>query len=747
MMKRIIYKLTTCCASLLLLAACHSHDDMPGKAETAGNNIIIDITSGTLPVSRATVEATGAEIAVSHIDVLVFEENGTKAYHERAKVNSRANTGTITLTKGSDEFAKDAKYLVYLVANSTHAESVFAGLADLNALKGMTETTENIHITGLDNVTGAPMTFLMDGVAYEGADEPSAPAAVVLHKDATTDRLLKVTLRRAAAKIVVRISKGGKVTFTEGSGSETPAYYVRNMPYTTSIVAGVNATPLLKIPPKSTNADYLKWTPDEITVTAYMYAHQWKMGSDFQNKVRMVINIPLTYTDPDNPDNPKEEGNNWYQVPVSESKILARNTYYEVKATVNALGGVDPSKPTELTDLHYSVVSWEDRTISVGGEQEEVQFLYVNEEEMEMHNMDTDETTLRFNSSSPVTATVTRAYYIDKFGQEQNVDINNLGIKATPEKGLAGSIRVYSPKPTNNAIRYIKLNVTNEDGATPREVTVVQYPLEYITNIQGWYSYREDFKDSDSKPTTYEYKGDRIVGVSLNNSTANWNGRYDYHKPTSSWGTKGFWYSKVAEPGSNGKSTIKSYYFTNSNTSTPSTDSGNSNQNARMYHVVISASSKEYTLGRPKQIKDEHNTGLMVTAPGEDNAKLVSPSFMIASRLGTLSTGSGNLNLGDNDNSLRIVREHCAHYVEVYKDKSGKTVVLDDWRLPTKAELEIIMNFQGGQYDDANAIDYLLNAEYYYSASGRVYNTKHSSSGSTSVRCIRDAYDDTSANP
>ena len=717
MMKRIIYKLTACCASLLLLAACHSDDDMPSKAETAGNNIIIDIASGTLPVSRATVEATGAEIAVSHIDVLVFEENGTKAYHERAKVNSRANTGTITLTKGSDEFAKDAKYWVYLIANSTRAEQVFADLPNQDALKGMMETTENIHITGLENATDAPMTFLMDGVAYEGANEPSAPAAVVLHKDATTDRLLKVTLRRAAAKIVVRISKGDKVIFNEGSGNEIPAYYLRNMPYTTSVIAGVDATPSLRIPPKSISGDYLKWTPDEITVTAYAYAHEWKTGSDFQNKVRMVINIPLKYTDPNNPDNSKEEGNNWYQVPVSESKKLARNTYYEVKATVNALGGVDPSKPTELTDLHYSVVPWEDRTISVGGEQEEVQFLYVNEEEMEMHNMDTDETTLRFNSSSPVTATVTRAYYIDKFGQEQNVNITNLGITATPEKGLAGSIRIYSPKPTNNAIRYIKLKVENEDGATPREVTVAQYPLEYITNIQGWYSYRDDFNGTHWENPNITPNSKRVSATSYNSNTKTWT-----YSATS---TEGFFTSKVAEEitsGDNkGKSTISYYYYNRTNSTEFRTQSINGLNNARMYHVKITASSGDYTLGKPRITNGK-------TDPGADNAKLVSPSFMLASQLGAVFTA----------NSIEMAASHCEQYVEVAKN--GK--VYNDRRLPTKAEVQILSEFQR---KEGSAMDVVLTGRYYYSASETV-DLGQGADGAA-IRCIRDAYNDTPANP
>ena len=40
---------------------------------------------------------------------------------------------------------------------------------------------------------------------------------------------------------------------------------------------------------------------------------------------------------------------------------------------------------------------------------------------------------------------------------------------------------------------------------------------------------------------------------------------------------------------------------------------------------------------------------------------------------------------------------------------------------------------------DADAIDYRLNGQYYYSASGRFYNEKYTVSG-TGVACVRDAY-------
>ena len=91
---------------------------------------------------------------------------------------------------------------------------------------------------------------------------------------------------------------------------------------------------------------------------------------------------------------------------------------------------------------------------------------------------------------------------------------------------------------------------------------------------------------------------------------------------------------------------------------------------------------------------------------------------------------------------LDVYAEHAKQYVEVYKDPTtGQTVHLGDWRLPTKAELEIIYQFQGTDNDPSNAdaIDYLLNAGAYFSASGPVSNPKSNMDG-TSVRCIRDVY-------
>ena len=291
--------------------------------------------------------------------------------------------------------------------------------------------------------------------------------------------------------------------------------------------------------------------------------------------------------------------------------------------------------------------------------------------------------------------------------------------------------------PTNNTIRYIELTVRNEDNID-RTVVIRQYPLEYITNEQSWYSYRDDFKISDTRPTTYEYAGDRVYGISLDSrNISNWNGEYEYE--VAGWfdgfsSSNSFFTSKYAvEDSRTGKSDFYYYYY---NPIGRLSRSELTEYNARLYHIVLTASSDKYTIGRPRQIYDEVS-GLYVTDPGEDNAELVSPSFMIASSLCGFLVGGGNLTLDDSDNSLRIAREHCANYVEVAKDGT----VYDDWRLPTKAELDIILNFQGTKDEDADAIDFLLNGNYYYHAGGRTYNPNFNVNGAE-PRCVRDVYDD-----
>ena len=732
---------------MLAFPSCIKDTYIPDRTGGEGDSIILDIASETLPLMKS--EASGAEIAVDHLDVLIFEENGAYRWHERITSLNGSREGTVTLSAKREDFTANSGYWVYLVANSSHPAEDFNNI-DLNGLRTMMEETRNIHLTGWDGsgAETAPENFLMDGIAYPGVNtaEPQNPGTVVLNDGVVSnDTELKVTLRRAAAKIVVKIAKGDDVTFTD---SGEAGFYLSNMPWTSSVVSGVDAPAELRTPDlfRYSGTPFYNWTDDVITVTTYAYAHDWADVSALENELRLVVNIPLEYkTSPDDAEAVVYE-DSYYQIPVSRDKVLERNTCYEVRVTVNTPGATNPSEPVTLDEIEYGVVDWTEKTINVGGV-EDAAYLSLNRYELELHNIEDDATSLVFASSSPVSVTVNRVWYIDKFGQESDVQYENVVdsdnvpcITVAAESGLNGNLTIHSDLPTNNTIRYIELTVSNKDNID-RMVVIRQYPLEYITNVQGRYSYRDDFGEiRNGQPTITDYN--HINGYEVNESlrygeslgtiqygATSYSSRYGTWSFTKTPSNYSFFGAKVANKLSDGTSTISYYYWEESYDRRRNSyyyefhnNTINGLNNARMYHIQITSTSDGYTLGRPR-ITDGK------TDPNIDNAEVVSPSFMIASQLGAVQAAS----------SVEMAASHCEQYVEV--DENGN--VYDNWRLPTKAEVKIIYKFQYPDGDaDAAAMDEVMSGDRYWSASGLVNNPHFSNHTDHAIRCVRDVYGD-----
>lgn len=709
-MRRIINTLIITAVSVLAFSC----QERPGLELAMNESIVLDLSSGVTKAADTDVESF-----VNHIDVIIFDEAGTepgnKVYSGRYTVN---NASSLILSAKRSSFVSGQKYYVYLIANSTLPVSDYEAVATYNDLVDKKQEDYNLHLTALE-AADAPKYFLMDAVAKDASD--SSP--VVLNNGVYTDNtVLEAVLTRAAAKVVVNITASENVEFKQFSvaeGSEGGLYYVRNMPYDTYILAEARPaeqirTAKVRTTTKTNNA-YFTWNPSvdakHVSLVTYVYPNNWADNSILEREACVVMNLPMVYTSGESSVN---HYNSWYKIPMTDEKMFKRNNYYEVNITLNRPGATEESTPIELNDIYYAVEEWVEQDIYVGGD-DKPKYLSVNKTEMEMRNIAVDASTLSFASSSPVTITVKDIYYYNKFGQKTTV---NPTITGTTEAGsIAGNITVNSPLPTNNAIRYFTLVVTNQDGIT-REVQVAQYPLEYITNQQGWYSYRSDFYTGTYNPTTYEYKGSR-------RTAANWgNNGWSYG---TEYGEGYFFGSKVASMRTDGTSRLYYYRWTQNGTSV-STNQGNLTalNNARMYHVQITASSGKYIVGIPKLDADGF------TDDGEDNAELVSPSFMIASQLGaTLAPGS-----------KEQAERHCREYVEVYdpdnNPQTNNAIHYDNWRLPTRAEVQIIIDFQ---YVPNAAMDEVLSGNYYWSATGEVRNPQSSSSGTQSaVRCIRDVY-------
>ena len=722
-MKRILN--TIIISALAALAfSCQVKDEI---AVPMNETIVLDLSS-----SLTKADHTSTEAFVNHVDVFIFESvSGAPAagkHYGRYQVN---NASSMVLGAKRSEFDQAKKYFVYLVANSTVEESEFAAYTEYNTLLNKIQEDRNIHLTGL-NITNAPKYFLMDAVAKD----VNGSYPVQLNNGNPADNtVLSAQLKRAAAKVVINIEAGSKVEFmpyTIAEGSEGGLYYVRNLPYQTYLLAEAKSAEDITAEVRNTtksDSEYFTWSPEtdnkNVSLTTYVYPHSWSNSSILEEETCVVMNLPLNYTDDQG--NVHVYHNSWYKIPMTDDKMFERNNYYEVNITLNRPGAIAESTPVDVEDIYYTVADWVPVVVNVGGEKRP-DYLQLNTSHVDIYNQNSDESSLTFSSSTPIPAngiTLLEAYYYNYLDQRVNLQTNDTykiysQIKATAQQNvLNGNIAINSPfysdtqEYHSNAIRYLKFRVQNSSGQTA-EFTVAQYPTLYITNEHGLYSYRSDFGGTNYNDG---------VGTT-NRSGANWNnGTWSYSATADN---NYFFGSKVAKTSGNSYSINYAYYSTDRNGRvTLNTNSAISGlNNPRMYHVHVTATSFQYTVAIPRLDAQGY------TESSPENTQLVSPSFMIASQLGATQSPSGG---------VAQAKSHCEQYIEVTADGT----VYDDWRLPTAAEIDIIIKHQ----DVSDAMAVVLSGPEYYCAyntdtNGKViYTKKTGKSGTqTAVRCIRDAY-------
>ena len=829
-----IWNILILSVALLSAVSCHKEEAL---TMPVNESIILYLDSPDTKV----VADNETESYINSLDVFIFKADanngkGERVYYDRYEVN---NSGSLTLNCKRSEFNPDDRFFVYLVANTNFTKEELAAQKTYAALLNNRQKDEYIHLAGLTS-SNAPRYFLMDALATDakGASPLQLNDGIVAN-----NTILKGELRRAASKVEITINAGENILFHHFKNdieSEGGLYHIRNLPCDAFILAGEEVrttTATLRNTEKGSSV-YFGWHPEtdpkKVTITTYVYPHTWKNASLLDYETCVIVNLPMLHI---NGDEVVEYKNSWFKIPMTNTSSFERNHYYSVNINLNRPGAAADSSPQIFEHIYYNVQDWTTKRVSVGGVQGP-QYLQLNTDHVDMYNINMDDFTLEFASSSFIPADgieLLEAYYYNYLDQKVDLSKNDKygiygSIKATAvQDALNGAIKIVSPfvamtraemdaeisklvKPTtvpepagkpkevenpnnddklneiakkykrtkwrrdgdsvifekngagsseyqqaqqeynnlkaqyddylkdletwvnsypeytayikameeyeaavreiessssdshSNAIRYLRFRVTNETGQTA-EFTVTQSPTLYITNEHGYYSYRSDFGG-----TTYEKKGNP------NYAGATWsNNKWQY---TSNASNNSLFGSKFAQ--SSGSSYQILYYYWDNNTKRTSSISGLNNP--RMYHVHVTATSAIYTVAIPRLDENGYTLG------DADNAKLVSPSFMIASQLGATQSPS----------SMTVAASHCKEYIEVTRD--GK--VYDDWRLPTEAEVKIILDHQ--YVSDAMAE--VLSGKYYwcaYTADGKNYvqNTQTSStSNNTAVRCVRDYY-------
>ena len=518
---------------------------------------------------------------------------------------------------------------------------------------------------------------------------------------------IPVNLARAAAKIALTIHVD-----VEGYTAGQAKWQLKNYNAKTTIFGSNTESEL-----KDGEMVEAQGGIGEYTVTTYSYATQW---NDDTKAPAIYLQVPLT-----------ADGNtemNYYKIPVrdpkatgEDAKKLNRNTIYTIDAKINNKGGSSEIGYITAGKVVYDVLPWSD-----GGTTDidaNTSYLMVTPKVVYMKNVDTD-MSVTYKSSSPVTIVSKKVYYIDNEG---NTEVYSEGYKETiikkekvwvsgilgfgghyeyrvkeeipfypyPTKmklqnekdgvNLGGKIAINSPIPQNRFSKYIVLTLENAEG---KQATVKykQSPLIETQNFFGDYSSRS--KDGWAYRTA--------AGQNVYNSYT-----YDY---------KGGYQAKYYE-----NSYIRSFY---------DDTSFDNLKNNRMYIIQVSSTKdSKYNIAHPNIDK----------STGYTNDEVVSPAFMIASQLGAVRSA--------NFNQSRA-KTHCETYREVKKE-NGKQVKYDGWRLPTKTEIQFIVDFQQESYKNNKGktkqpIKPVLEGANYYTLNNETVATGVESGNEVFVRCVRD---------
>lgn len=644
-------------------------------------------------VSRAT---TASEASLNEDKLYKFNIKMFGEYNE-CKVDKTFTDG---LQSGKEEVIAQNNWKVEKDLQEGNTYSV-KSVANATG-SGDVQTDEDIW-KPYDATGNSNKKFLMSSIQdYQITKEPT--------------QTIPVNLARAAAKIALTIHVD-----VEGYTAGQAKWQLKNYNAKTTIFDDNTASEL-----KDGEMVEAQGGSGEYTVTTYSYATQW---TDDTNAPAIYLQVPLT-----------ADGNteiNHYKIPVrdpkatgEDAKKLNRNTIYTIDAKINNKGGSSEIEYITTGKVVYDVLPWSD-----GGTTDidaNTSYLMVTPKVVYMKNVDED-MSVTYKSSSPVNIVSKKVYYIDNEGNTEEyfqgyvetvyettiekvwVDGHwswhgwidghyedkevkkEVQFKPYPTKmelqnekdgeNLGGKIVINSPIPKNRFSKYIVLTLKNAEG---KEATVKykQSPLIETQNFFGDYSSRSKSGWAYRKPNG-ELVRNRLY-------TYDYNGGYQakYYK----------------------NSDINSFY---------DDTSFDNLKNNRMYIIQVSSTKdSKYNIAHPNIDK----------STGYTNDEVVSPAFMIASQLGAVR--SANF---DQDKA----KTHCETYREVKKE-NDKQVIYDGWRLPTKTEIQFIVDFQKESYknnkgEKKQPIKPVLEGANYYTLNNIDVATNISGANSgTFVRCVRD---------
>lgn len=656
----------------LTMAGCSAQDDFFTETSSESLSIKPSVTEAT--VSRAVASDKALhEAALDNLYVKIFDkEYKEQSVNKKFDGNLQSNQKEV-LGQGNWKvdlnLQEDKDYFVYSIANAKEDLQQVNSLADL---KKKVQTDADIW-KPYSSDKNATKNFLM-----------TANSDWTVSKEPT--QTIDSKLTRAAAKIVVNL----KINVAGYEVVGTPTWQLLNYNTKTTLFGVNTAKSIASMSETETNETMAK-TTDGYQLVTYSYATLWDDNASApQAKIKVMLKKgeekPVDY---------------YYSIPVRDpkaTKSLERNYIYTANATVTSLGSSSDITYGDAMNLVYDVQKWtkgEETTINAGDQK----YLLVSPTFMIMKNQRFDNSTIKFYGSGECKVETVEIYYYDKNGKKQSCSGSQYfkasaqyadGHGELKDKGTI-VIGKENSETTNDfvplSVKYIKIKVTC-DGLEEL-VTIKQYPLEYIQGIAGWYSTKsiDGWIDWQTDQASHDRR--------KKSSDDNFNAKVKI-------GTKIYEYNDYRSG--------RYYYADYDQYATSGRD------NNQMYVVQITSTnqtSSDYKIGHVTNINE-------TTKLSPEN--VVSPAFMLASQLGTVSTFGKGVNASN----------HCDKYVEVRTDGKKYT----GWRLPTAAEIGVITKYQ---YDSKqNVMSEVLRGYKYWALDGSKVTANTNGSGSGYVRCVRD---------
>lgn len=677
----------------LTMAGCSAQDDFFTETSSESLSIKPSVTEAT--VSRAAVASDQnlREAALDNLYVKIFDkEYQEQSVNKKFESNLR-NKQKEVLGKGNWKvdlnLQENKDYFVYSIANANEDLTQVKSLADL---KTKVQTDKDIWKPySSDNAT---KNFLM-----------TANSDWTVSKEPT--QTIESKLTRAAAKIVVNL----KIKIADYEVVGEPTWQLLNYNTQTTLFGPNTAKNIASMSETEANEKMAK-TADGYQLVTYSYATSWgNNASAPQAKIKVKLQkgeeTPMDY---------------YYSIPVrnpkATKKSLDRNYVYTANAIVTSLGSSSDITYGDAMNLVYDVQKWtkgEETTINAG----EQKYLLVSPTFMIMKNQRFDNSTIKFYGSGKCTVETVEIYYYDKNGKKQSCS-GSQSFKASANYAVGhdkledqGTIVIGDAKNTTNdfvplSVKYIKIKVTCEGVKDPVNVTIKQYPLEYIQGIAGWYSTKDEFTNTYWSTWPLGWVTETKKGI-------DWQKDRTVHSEEKGSDDAHF-KAKVKEEGDY---YIYEYYDNDVQggyQAQKGSSTGDSNN--RMYVVQITNTPKnsKYKIGHVTNI--DKKTKLS----SED---VVSPAFMLASQLGTVYAFTGK-------NDGKNASEHCDKYIEVNTDGTKYT----NWRLPTASEIGVITNYQYNK--NQKVIDVVLAGGSYWALNGNQVEANKNNDDRGFVRCVRD---------